>query len=280
MAWLPDGKRLHLRNGPIDLIIQGFGQPAEVGRAYDAGIERARALVLELAEDVPAMQQGQEAQSDVGLRAAAASEAVPGGLPAVVALNGAVADEVIAAMTQGGRIDRGFANNRGMVAFHVTEGCGLTPVAMDWPEYQRYDARIPIVAAMRSRGMAFAGWRCDGFALGWVERVFAAARTAAVAEAACASISACMRPAAGVEMVPADTLAPLTVLGGLPVCRALPLPGAAEAEALVAQGRARAEALVADDTVVLTAIELGAANCLAGPPHFSLKSLLSLEANF
>jgi hypothetical protein len=166
-----------------------------------------------------------------------------------------------------------------MVAFHVTEGHSLTPVAMDWQDYQRYDAKLPIVAAMRSRGMAFAGWRCDGFALGWVERVFAAARTAALAEAACACISSRMHPDAGVEMVPADTLAPTTVLGGLPVCQALPLPGAAEAELLVAKGRAMAEALVADETVVLTAIELGAANCLAGPPHFSLKSLLSLEAN-
>ena len=30
-AMLPDGRRLHLQHGPIDLIIEAFGEPAEVG---------------------------------------------------------------------------------------------------------------------------------------------------------------------------------------------------------------------------------------------------------
>ena len=31
---LPDGRRLHLNHGPIDLIVEAFGQPSEVERAY------------------------------------------------------------------------------------------------------------------------------------------------------------------------------------------------------------------------------------------------------
>ena len=34
-AMLPDGRRLHLNHGPIDLVIEAFGAPVEIARAYD-----------------------------------------------------------------------------------------------------------------------------------------------------------------------------------------------------------------------------------------------------
>ena len=34
-SMLPDGKRLHLHDGPIDLIIGADGDPSHVERAYD-----------------------------------------------------------------------------------------------------------------------------------------------------------------------------------------------------------------------------------------------------
>ena len=36
IAPLPDGKRLHLQDGPIDLIVEAKGQAEEVRAAYDA----------------------------------------------------------------------------------------------------------------------------------------------------------------------------------------------------------------------------------------------------
>ena len=33
---LPDGRRLHLHDGPIDLIVEAFGVPAEINAAYRA----------------------------------------------------------------------------------------------------------------------------------------------------------------------------------------------------------------------------------------------------
>ncbi len=32
---LPDGRRLHLNHGPIDAVIEGWGEPREVRAAYD-----------------------------------------------------------------------------------------------------------------------------------------------------------------------------------------------------------------------------------------------------
>lgn len=86
IAWLADGKRLHLRSGPVDVIIHAFGQPAEVGRAYDAAIERARVLVGELTEDIPLLRAGSAPASPAGLRAAAACAAVPDALVPLTAL--------------------------------------------------------------------------------------------------------------------------------------------------------------------------------------------------
>ena len=36
IALLPDGKRLHLQDGPIDLIIEARGRDADVRAAYEA----------------------------------------------------------------------------------------------------------------------------------------------------------------------------------------------------------------------------------------------------
>jgi ApbE superfamily uncharacterized protein (UPF0280 family) len=278
VSWLPDGKRLHLRNGTIDLIIQAFGRPAEVGRVHEAGIERVRALILEVAEDVPRLQAGEAPQTAVGRRAADACAVVPGALGPVTALNGAVADEVMAAMMQGGQMDRGFVNHRGMLAFHLTEGHSLTPLSMDWQPYARHEARVQLMAGIRTRGSAGAGWRHDHFAYGYVERIFATATSTAVAEAAMGSIAARMRPDTGAELVPAHALAPHTVLGGLPVCPVRPRIDPDEAKALMEKGRAAAEPMVASGVISLAVMELGAEHFFAGPSYISLKSLLSLEA--
>ena len=37
---LPDGRRLHLNDGPIDLIISGEGEAQEVALAYEAAQAR------------------------------------------------------------------------------------------------------------------------------------------------------------------------------------------------------------------------------------------------
>ncbi len=277
VAWLADGKRLHLRNGPVNLIIQAFGQPAQLGRAYEAGIERARALVVELAEDLPRLQAQEAFLSAVGLRAAAATQAVPGGLPPVAALTGAIADEVLTAMTQAGAFARGFVNNHGAVAFHLAEGESLTPQAMDWPEFSRYDStRVPIPSAARARGMAAGGWHYHGFAFGCVDRIYTAAPSAAVAEAVLGSISAAMQPRTGMRKVMAGMLEAESVLGTLEVYPAMDMAEEDIASAMV-QAREAAEGLFAAGTATLMLVALGDKSFLVAPPQFNLASMLSVE---
>ncbi len=38
MVLMPDGKKLHLSHGPIDIILQSFGPSTEVQKSYEQAI--------------------------------------------------------------------------------------------------------------------------------------------------------------------------------------------------------------------------------------------------
>ncbi len=276
VAWLPDGKRLHLKEGALDLIIQAFGRPPEVGRAYDACIERARALTVELTEDLPLLQAGKAAAGAVGQRILAACKGLD--VPGLAALHGAVADELCAAMAAAGKVERAFVNNRGVLSFHLAEGQSLTPAMMDWPAYQRYNVTVPVSSALRTRGLAASGWVYDGLALGWVNRIHVAAESAALAAACLGAIAVKMRPEGGGVMHQAEAVRPGCVLGSLEVYAPVPVSGL-EAEATLQRGVVKAQALMEAGTITLAAIELGEVYRLIAPPHYSLKAVMSLGEN-
>jgi ApbE superfamily uncharacterized protein (UPF0280 family) len=277
VAWLPDGKRLHLSQGRVDLIMQAFGDPAEVGRAYDAGIARARGLPEELADDVALLQAGLAPRGAVGLRAVAACGMVEGALGPVTALTGAVADEVLAAMVAGGRLERGFVNARGAVAFHLAEGQGLSPHAMDWPAHARYEnttVRVPSTA--RTRAIAAAGWHFHRHAFGYVDQLYTAATSSAVAEALLGSISAQMAPP-GAPGVPVYTLEPDSLFGRLPAYAPMHDLAEEQIRTAIARGQATAAAAYSAGTATLVLAALRDETFFVAPPQFNLRSLWSVQ---
>jgi ApbE superfamily uncharacterized protein (UPF0280 family) len=52
-AMLPDGRRLHLQDGPIDLVIEAFGSPEVVRAAHAAAVRRFDGLLDELCAELP-----------------------------------------------------------------------------------------------------------------------------------------------------------------------------------------------------------------------------------
>ena len=52
IALLPDGKRLHLQDGPIDLVIEAKGREGDVRAAYEAAARRFTGLLDELCEEL------------------------------------------------------------------------------------------------------------------------------------------------------------------------------------------------------------------------------------
>ncbi len=56
-AMLPDGWRLHLQDGPIDLIIGAEGAADHVARAYDVAQIRFSTILDELCTELPLLRQ-------------------------------------------------------------------------------------------------------------------------------------------------------------------------------------------------------------------------------
>ena len=238
VAWLPDGKRLQLRQGPLDAVIQAQGRPGEVGRVYDAAIARARALALELtAETIPR-------DGVLWRRAAAEAAMLPGAAAPVLALDGAVADEILAAMCAAGTLERAFVNNRGAVALHLAEGQSLNAAMLDRPEAPRMSGRGSLGWRLPVRGVVVKGWRFDAFALGCVDRLLVAAGSAARADLAVALIAGAMQlPGLPILRLPARQLDARSPLGDLPVLAPAPGLGMADVAALLERGAGRAAIL-------------------------------------
>ena len=54
---LPDGKRLHLQDGPIDLVVEACGRESDVRAAYQAAAYRFTGLLDELCGELPLLRQ-------------------------------------------------------------------------------------------------------------------------------------------------------------------------------------------------------------------------------
>ena len=52
IGWLKDGRRLHLQDGPIDLIVEARGSEDNLRAAYDAAARRFTGLLDELCDEL------------------------------------------------------------------------------------------------------------------------------------------------------------------------------------------------------------------------------------
>jgi ApbE superfamily uncharacterized protein (UPF0280 family) len=188
---LPDGKRLHLHHGPIDLVIGADG-------ARDAGFDAARArfetLLAEVVAELRDLRQPLSATTQppkgaVALRMHRAAMPLRGTgyLTRMVAVAGAVADEVLQAMTLGAELRRAYVNNGGDIALHLTGSESFTTAMMD--HNGRGLGQIKITAQDRIGGIATSGRHGRSFSLGVADSVTVLAKTAAQADAAATLIA-------------------------------------------------------------------------------------------
>jgi uncharacterized protein len=248
-ALLPDG-RLHLQHGPIDCLCRAWGDPAEVRAAY-AQAARFFASVLEnLCIELPLLRTPLPTHPPTGQVARAMHAAVTPYadrfITPMAAVAGAVADSVLAAMTERRRLAKAFVNNGGDIAFHLAPKaslrCGLVtdiataflphihpsrpdPDANTEPAHDGAGGITPdgtflLTAAYPARGLATSGRACKGhggrsFSFGIADSVTILARTAARADAAATIIgNAVDLPGhAAVDRRPASDVDPASDLG-------------------------------------------------------------------
>jgi len=225
---LPDRRRLHLSDGPIDLIVEASGAPQAVQCAYQAAARRFVTILDELCAELPLLRARASAASPWpggSIARVMAAAVAPYGrrcfITPMAAVAGAVAEAVLAAMNGAAALDRAYVNNGGDIALHLADGQFYTVGMVERPDRPSLFGSFEICAAAPIRGVATSGWRGRSFSLGIADAVTALAETASKADAAATIVAnAVDLPGhAAIVRVPASEIAPDSDLGDLPVTR-------------------------------------------------------------
>jgi len=228
IALLSDGRRLHLQDGPIDLIVEARGDASQVRAAYDAAARRFTGLLdelcLELTELRKAAEPGACALKGVVARrmyAAVAPYAPDCFITPMAAVAGSVAEEILGAMLSAASLDQAYVNNGGDIALHLARGEHFSVGLMDRPGRDGVMRRMKVVADDPVRGIATSGRHGRSFSLGIADAVTVLAATASQADAAATIIANAVdlpgHPA--IVRQPANELQPDSDLGARLVTR-------------------------------------------------------------
>ena len=200
--------RWHFQHGPIDIVLEADGPPAVVEHALASAWRCFESVLPALVQELPALRApvgsslGANLQGPVARRMGQAAQeaawATPDGfITPMVAVAGAVAQEVLQALVQPG-IERAYVNNGGDIALHLTQGQRFQiGLVRDLQAALAGDPRCDLVVdgafqlshEMPMRGVATSGWRGRSFSLGIADSVTVLAQTAAQADVAATLIA-------------------------------------------------------------------------------------------
>jgi ApbE superfamily uncharacterized protein (UPF0280 family) len=192
---LPDGRRLHMHDGPIDLIVEVFGEVAEIKGAYAAASDRFDAVLDELCSELTMLRQPW--RDDLAVDGPIARRMVQAVAPhgrstfitPMAAVAGAVAEEILESMTTHARLSKAYVNNGGDIALYLAGGEDFGVGMIDRPDRPSLFGTLRIHATHPVRGIATSGWRGRSFSLGIADAVTVLAQSAADADAAATIIA-------------------------------------------------------------------------------------------
>ena len=203
---LPDGRRMHLHDGPIDIVLEAFGAPTEICVAYNAAVSRFSSVLDELCAELPILRTPAPFDPRVlrGVVARRMLRAVTPYTPdhfitPMAAVAGAVAEEILLTMTSVADLRRAYVNDGGDIALHLAPRERFAVGMMNY-EGSRAEARrfknenslfgtLVLDSSEPVRGIATSGWRGRSFSLGIADAVTALAATAAMADTAATIIA-------------------------------------------------------------------------------------------
>lgn len=254
IGFLADGKRLHLQDGPIDLIVEACGREADIRAAYDAAARRFTGLLDELCSELPLLRQAADPERTLlkgtvarRMHAAVAPFAADHFVTPMAAVAGSVAEEILGTMTRAARLERAYVNNGGDIALHLAGGERFSVGLMDRPDAAGSLRTLAIDSDDPSRGIATSGCHGRSFSLGIADAVTVLAATASQADAAATIIANAVdlpgHPA--IVRCPAHDLQPDSDLGARLVTRGVGELSGREVAAALEAGAACARRLLA-----------------------------------
>ncbi|QKC93832.1 UPF0280 family protein [Mesorhizobium sp. NZP2298] len=269
--WLQDGKRLHLNHGPIDLIVEAFGEADECRAAYAQAVARFQTILIELVRELPELRLPAFFLRPRAFDGATARRMEAAVMPLaecfitpMAAVAGSVADEMLAALLAGRRLDRAYVNNGGDSALYIGTGRSIG-LAVAGTGNGMAD-RITIRAEDGVRGVATSGWRGRSFSLGIADAVTVLARTGAEADAAATLIANAVdlpgNPA--IKRIPAQELSPDSDLGARLVTQAVGTLAFGEVAQALDNGLAVAEDFRRRGLIAASALFLGGEARISG----------------
>lgn len=273
-TWLPDGRRLHLNHGPIDLIIEASGDAHEMRAAYAQAVARFQTVLPELVAELAELRRPANAKprgfaGPVARRMEAAVAPLSSRfITPMAAVAGAVAEEILAATLAGRTLRKVYINNGGDIALHLEPGETISAAVAGTGH--GFADRLTLRAGDGVGGIATSGWRGRSFSLGIADAVTVLAETAAQADAAATLIANAVdlpgHPA--ITRVPARELAPDSDLGERRVTRAVGSLSATEIGQALSAGLLLAEEFRREGLIVAAALFLAGQARISGQLAF------------
>jgi hypothetical protein len=270
---LADGRRLHLHDGPIDLIVEAFGQAREVRAAYEAARARFVSVLDELCGEVSFLRTPCSAEA-AWPRGAVARRMVAAVMPyaseyfitPMAAVAGAVAEEILATMVSGANLSRAYVNDGGDIAVHLTAGERFVVGMTERPDLPSLLGTTTVHSTDPVRGIATSGWRGRSFSLGIADAVTVLADRAAAADAAATMIANAVDLPGhrAIVRIPACELAPDSDLGERLVTQAVGELTTEEVNRALASGERTAERLLRVGLIRSAALSLQRETRLVG----------------
>jgi ApbE superfamily uncharacterized protein (UPF0280 family) len=270
---LPDGRRLHLHDGPIDLIIEAFGPSREIEAAYRAACKRFISILDELCAELSYLRQPCPADAEWP-RGAVARRMTAAVMPyapqyfitPMAAVAGSVAEEILASMVAVAELSRAYVNDGGDIALHLSEGEQFIVGMVERPDCPSLLGTTTVRSSHPVRGVATSGWRGRSFSLGIADAVTVLADNAAAADAAATIIANAVdlpeHPA--IVRVPARELAPDSDLGSTLVTQAVGDLGPDDVSDALSSGIHTAELLLRMGLIRAAALSLNRETRIVG----------------
>jgi len=271
---LPDGRRLHLQDGPIDLIVEASGSSTAVHAAYEAAARRFITILDELCAELPLLRERARPNAirpSGGVARRMADVVAPYQerwfITPMAAVAGAVAETVLESMIDAAKIDRGYVNNGGDIALHLTTLQSYTIGMVARPNHPSLFGSFEISSDLPVRGVATSGWRGRSFSLGIADAVTVLANSAAGADAAATILanSVDLPGHASIVRVPACEIAPDSDLREIPITRHVGELNPAEIEQALSSGSQLAEELLAEGLICAAAFSLQGQTRIVAP---------------
>jgi uncharacterized protein len=279
---LEDGRRLHLHDGPIDLIVEAFGETNEVNAAYRAVAERFGNVLDELCSELTFLRQATRVDGPLPcgvvarrMVAAVAPYSERTFITPMAAVAGAVAEEILATMTAAARLSRAYVNNGGDIALHLAPGEHFVVGMVDGPDRPSLFGTATVDSTQPVRGIATSGCHGRSFSLGIADAVTVLADRAAMADAAATIIANAVdlpgHPS--IIRVPARSLDPDSDLGDRLVTQGVGALSDFETTAALSPGDALARFLIAKGLIQAAALHLRGETNIVGLERFSTVSM-------